>query len=491
MLQKSCSLQKLPSGYWNIHKDLRDAITKADLWEFSCLGKLALGDSFERESRLLLVTGEAGCGKTNLLLHIAKLLLKRRSYSHSDPHRVIIHFSDDKNTIQDCLSSLQEQFRENNDGGSRLSPEPKRNTSFEDLRKTLSKFSEANTNTTYAILDGLDKYGSEDLTNLFELIYMTINLSPMIHWIVSIRSFDNPTAIKRIGYTLANVSNSDKLKDAAKKFVSMEVDTSFQRTGIPDPSRKDFEKALMKRSKGNLLWITLACSIIEKDSMNAYYLAGKLEEKIEGLYVHVDKQLQLKAEENEYFGEIVAILAATYRPLTISELRFLIPLLDAVDVKEIIKRRFLLFLEVQDDIVCFSHELAKKYLIEKYVGQAGPEIHGRIALRCLESFASSSSSGNIFDEFPIHYVVLHWIKHFLTSQSTSGDLYTRGTGLGAIMVVLSRGFTRWLDVIKKTRYPVSEVNKDLLQLRDFLTVSYSPQSDQAVKHLFNNSQLPP
>ncbi|KAK4075716.1 hypothetical protein Trihar35433_2276 [Trichoderma harzianum] len=453
----------------------------------SCLGKLALGDSFQEKSRLLLVTGEAGCGKTNLLVHIAKLLLKRRSYAHSDPHKVVTHFSEDKNTIQDCLSSLREQLEGNNDAGFQLSPEPKGHISFDDAGKTLRKFSDDNKNTTiYIILDGFDKY-SGYLSYLLKLISTTINLSPKVHWIVSIRSFRNSTAIKDISYTLADVSDNKKSKDAAKKFVSMQVDTFFKKTGIPEPSREDLEKILMKRSKGNLLWITLACNIIKKDPIYAMHIAGNvLEDKIEALYVRFNNlllvQLLLTAEENEHLGEIVTILAAAYRPLAISELRLFVQLSGAVDLEILIKRRFLFLLEVQDGIVRFSHELAKKYLMEKHVGQIKPEIHGKIALRCLDFFASGSSSGNLSEELPIHYAVSHWIKHFLISQSKSGDLYARRTGLGALTDVLSLGFTQWLDIIKQIRYPVSGVSKDLLQLRNFLTGCESKQVEQDIPH---------
>ncbi|KAL7801956.1 hypothetical protein V8C43DRAFT_301918 [Trichoderma afarasin] len=288
MLQQSRCLKRLPSGYWNIHNDLRDATTRPDLWESSCLGKLALGESFEEKNRLLLVTGEVGCGKTNLLVHIAKLLLKRKWYAHSDPHQVITHFSEDKNTIQDCFSSLREQFEGRNDTGLRLSPVLRRDTSFDDLGKTLGEFSQGNTNTTYVILDGLDKYDNKGVTNLFKLISTTINSSPKIHWIVSIRSFENSTDIKGISYTLANVSDNEKLKDAAKMFVSMQVDTFFKRTGHRDIWRDSFKRSLMEISKGNLLWITLGCSTIEQHPQNALWgvnREGKDERmEIESLY---------------------------------------------------------------------------------------------------------------------------------------------------------------------------------------------------------------
>lgn len=369
MLQQSRCLKRLPSGYWNIHKDLRDATTRPDLWESSCLGKLALGESFEEKNRLLLVTGEVGCGKTNLLVHIAKLLLKRKWYAHSDPHQVVTHFSEDKSKIQDCLSSLREQCEGNNDADFRLSPEAKRKTSFDDLGETLGKFSKANT--TYVILDDLDNYGSEGVTSLFKLISTTINSSPKIHWIVSIRSFKNSTDIKGISYTLANVSENEKLKDTAKTFVSMQVDTFFKRTGYRDIRRNSFEKLLTERSKGNLLWITLACSTIAQHPIHALW-GAKLEGKdermdIASLYAYVAVERQLTAEETKYFGEIVTKLAAAKRPLTIYEIRRRVPLLKDVDIKGMIKRRFFFFLEVQDDMVCFSHELAEKYLIRRYV----------------------------------------------------------------------------------------------------------------------------
>ncbi|KAL6691530.1 WD40-repeat-containing domain protein [Trichoderma pleuroticola] len=260
-----------------------------------------------------------------------------------------------------------EQFEGNNDGGSR-------DTSFDDLGKTLRKFSEANTNTTtYVILDGLDKYDNEDLTRLFELISTTINSSPKIHWILSIRSFENSTAIKGISYTLANVGDNKKLKDVAYKFVSMQVDTFFKRTGCRDTSRNYFKYKLSEGWRGNLLWITLACCTIEKHPKGALHLSH-LEEKderlkIESLYAYIYIQLHLTTEEKKYFGEIVTTLTAAYRPLTICELRLLVPPIDAVDLEDMIKRRLLFFLEVQDGLVCFGHELAKKYLVKKYAGR--------------------------------------------------------------------------------------------------------------------------
>ncbi|KAL6831366.1 WD40-repeat-containing domain protein [Trichoderma sp. SZMC 28015] len=284
--------------------------------------------------------------------------------------RVTREVKDESKKRLHFAKTMRPQLEGNNDAGFQLSPEPKEHISFDDVGKTLRKFSDDNKNTTiYVILDGFDKY-SGYLSYLLKLISTTINLSPKIHWIVSIRSFRNSTAIKDISYTLADVSDNEKLKDAAKKFVSMQVDTFFQKTGIPEPSREDLEKTLMKRSKGNLLWITLACSIIKKDPIYAMHIAETVEEKIEALYVRFNNlllvQLLLTAEENEHLGEIVTILAAAYRPLAISELRLLVQLSGAVDLEILIKRRFLFLLEVQDGIVRFSHELAKKYLMEKH-----------------------------------------------------------------------------------------------------------------------------
>ncbi|OPB37580.1 hypothetical protein A0O28_0044920 [Trichoderma guizhouense] len=89
--------------------------------------------------------------------------------------------------------------------------------------------------------------------------------------------------------------------------------------------------------------------------------------EIESLYAYVAVERHLTAEETKYFGEIVTKLAAADQPLTICEIRRLVPLLDAVGIKRMIKRRFFFFLEIQDDMVCFSHELAEKYLIRRYV----------------------------------------------------------------------------------------------------------------------------
>lgn len=481
-------LPKLPNGYWNIleMEDLETIYPK--------IQRITSHSHSEEKDRLLLVTGEPGCGKTNLMLQFARRMMRIPLEQGNDKGTgVITYFFNHGNTIEDCISSVVSQLK-------RLAeptPDMMIGTLCCEIKKKFRSI--------YIVIDGLDDCFNPDddetapkLENLLELMFNTIELLEEINWIISCRSFDKdlvPHTFKSYELNLNDEKELEKemeieLEKPAMNLISIQLDAFFRRNSIQDSFRQKVETALLKKSKENLLWIKLACNILEKDPDIALGFGDTLEarvenlldtfgEQIEDLYTRGYEQLKLTAKEEPYLEKIITTMIAAYQPLSISELRCLAPLPAGVNLKQLIKKRFIFFLEVREDIVYFNHRLSKEFLLKRYDhnDQVTQQRHAEIALQCLKTLVSRDSETNASKN--ISYCdSSHWVKHLLSSKFVSNDI---NIGLDvALMDFLNRGFTLWLSAMSKTKHPFSRANRHLLRLRDYLTVSYSPQSPSAI-----------
>ncbi|KAL6831367.1 hypothetical protein J3E69DRAFT_379203 [Trichoderma sp. SZMC 28015] len=462
-------LPKLPNGYWNIleMEDLETIYPK--------IQRITSHSHSEKKDRLLLVTGEPGCGKTNLMLQFARRMMRRPLEQGNDKGTgVITYFFNHGNTIEDCITSVVSQLK-------RLAeptPDMMIGTLFCEIKKKFRSI--------YIVIDGLDDCFNPDddetvpkLENLLELMFNTIELSEEINWIISCRSFDKDLVPHIFKSYELNLNDEKELEKPAMNLISIQLDAFFRRNSIQDSFRQKVETALLKKSKANLLWIKLACNILEKDPNIALGFGDTLEarvqnllvtfgEQIEDLYTCGYEQLKLTEKEEPYFEKIIATMIAAYQPLSISELRCLAPLPAGVNLKRLITKRFIFFLEVREDIVYFNHRLSKEFLLKRYDHneQVTQQRHAEIALQCLKTLVSRDSETNASKN--ISYCdSSHWIKHLLSSKFVSNDI---NIGLdAALMDFLNRGFTRWLSAMSKTKHPFSRANRHLLRLRDYLT----------------------
>ncbi|KAJ0119895.1 NACHT and WD domain protein [Diaporthe amygdali] len=296
--------------------------------------------------------------------------------------------------------------------------------------------------------------------------------------------------------TESNETMESVLLSAAAEYVRIRVAELM--SGMREA--KDVEDKMLKQSKGNFLWIDIACKQILSHGLpwNAIRFVDSetfpneaLPSGVEPLYAYMEAALEkLPWDSPDHCREIINTLAVAYKPLRLCELdEFVLrsKRFSNVDLPTIIKKQCFAFLEIRGDRVFFVHKSAKDFFRRKMTDKA--QRHSSMTLYCLGVLSNQlEKSAGIRDrkieEFH-HYATWYWLKH-LSKLNDDGALEKEHKTTDKVTEFFQKHFLEWLETL--TPSPgLAQALTQMVELESMLR-KWSSESNDALKRFLDQVQ---
>lgn len=471
-------------------------------------------NSTERGSQVLQVSGRPGVGKSLLIASILRhwndpsatrrTLSSRRnvfSYfprdSNTEPGNaasVIWHLIRQIITLQPLLLKHMSRVIEST-GREQLD----RRIDFNAVSGILySMLQDDNFKSPYFIIDAIDeccndgnqKEGEQGMRDLLDLVSITLKMSTKVKWLISMdsSSFDAEPAMRemRLRAVRLNLDSSlDSQSPISIIHASAKADQLMQGTRADVKFRNLVTEKLQERSGGNLLWMNLACKIIQslESPWNSLSILDEIPTGLNELYRYAYQSLEILPQMGgQHCCDILYETACAYRPLRISQLEDITSVPPNVNLRLIVKKCSS-FLDIDEDMVFCIHHSGKNFLRENK--DLHQKTHATMARRCLDFLASS------FDNKPdvkateredkltnvepdevrkVHYATLYWMKHLseISEASEDQDHYKL---LSSFMNFFNNYFLQWLETLTSP-LGLSYLIRQIADLDELFTVSF-------------------
>lgn len=375
----------------------------------------------DNSNRLLWIRGDAGKGKTMLLMGIVEDL-KARLETRFDECCLSYFFcrgtEDNVNTATSVLRGLvwmllcqEKSLIHHLDAfkGNQPNAFNDRSAFFKLKKVFLEILQDSSLGRVYFVIDALDECKREEpgLVQLLNLITETAK-NDKVKWLLSSRN--EPEIKPFLGKDTTNVQislevNSAAVENAVNAYIDSKVSalgekyrTDYEADLAPKlPSRYEVDNAqqlevdlsqalvqlkckLKEKANGTFLWVWLVMKELQDVSPDE--LLQGIEQMPSGLdeiyTIMLDNMSSSK--DAEKCKKLLLIMASAYRPLHLHELRNLAKFTTLAVPPHVVKRCRLLILGDRDETVYFVHQSAKDYLVQAQ----GPEVlssifpHGHI-----------------------------------------------------------------------------------------------------------------
>jgi hypothetical protein len=333
-----------------------------------------------------------------------------------------------------------------------------------------------NLNSAYLFIDALDEC-VVGLPNLLRLISRISSVSSHIKWIVSSRNWPSieknlDTATQKL--TLCLELNEESISGAVATYIHFKVDWLAKRNRYTPDIRDAVQRYLLLNANDTFLWVALVCQ--EMSNIPKWKARQKLAAfppDLNSLYEQMMQQIN-KSDDASLCKQILALVATTYRPITLDELCILVEQLDDMasdpeSIREIIGLCGS-FLTLRKDTVYFIHQSAKDFLSTKASHDIFPSgvenAHHVILSRSLQAMSTPTlhrdmytlgalgyPAEQIIEPNPdplaaLRYSCIYWIDHLCAwSLGASADSSIELRDSGAVHEFMKERYLYWLEAL--------------------------------------------
>jgi hypothetical protein len=321
----------------------------------------------------------------------------------------------------------------------------------------------------YFLVDALDECDS-NLSELLDLISRCSSVGPGIKWVISSRNLpgiESCLASANHKMRLSLELNSDAISTAVGYYIRDKVD----HLTYDEQTRDAVLEYVTTNAQDTFLWVALVFQNLRGvPKRNVIKRLKSIPPGLNALYERMLQQIDA-TDDAELCKQILAVVSAVYRPITVGELIILVDELEdfTTDREEIFEIIGLCgsFLTLRGDTIYFVHQSAKDTLCgvssQGFVFYDEAEVHSKILASSLR--AMSALHRDIFglrdpgilakdvdwsgrDSFKaMQYSSAYWVSHFCEWHSSCAIEDTRHHNHGAVFQFLGQKFLYWLEFL--------------------------------------------
>ena len=441
----------------------------------------------DKQSQLLWIKGDAGKGKTMLMIGIIDELQQQVARSgKSSATEVLSYFlcqgTDSRlNTATAILRGIiyllasEQPFlishlrKKYDHAGRKLFEDSSAFYCLSDIFRQMVQ--DPKLTAAYLVVDALDEC-EEGLPQLLDLITWTVSAqSSCIKWIVSSRNrydIEQCLGIDDSHTRLSLELNADHISHAVDVYVDHKVSQLVSLRNDKALQEKVRDQ-MHQKSDGTFLWVALV--IEELRQVLGVDMLEVLEDMPSGLTLVYDRMMKhIQQLQRQYPRRcLLALSAATlaYQPLHLREIHVVAGLQEKVKDLEDLERIINMcgsFLTIRDNYVYFIHQSAKDYLTinaSAIIFPAGHErIHYDMFSWSLDALSKTlrrdiynlQDPGGMMKDVPdpdplasIRYSCVFWVDHLCKADDTSLDWKKKLSDDGAVFAFLKEHFLHWLE----------------------------------------------
>ncbi|KAH7009467.1 heterokaryon incompatibility protein-domain-containing protein [Microdochium trichocladiopsis] len=273
-------------------------------------------------------------------------------------------------------------------------------------------------------------------------------------WQALCEIFENILQDAKLQGVVLVVNALDEFTEAVNTYIDHKVSELARRKGYRDDIAKEVHHFLSSNADGTFLWVALICQELEKTRKgNALQKVKSFPPGLDALYQRMMEQI-LASEDTERCTQILALVATTYRPPSLSELMALVGELDDVGTdRESLQEIISLcgsFLTIREDKVYCVHQSRKDFLMKSHASvlfaKGQPSIHSQILQNSIEAmsrilkrdiynlhdpgFPMEDISPPVIDPLTeVGYCCVYWVNHLvesITNQDEGSSTRDRG-----------------------------------------------------------------
>ncbi|KAH7016527.1 uncharacterized protein B0I36DRAFT_232076, partial [Microdochium trichocladiopsis] len=300
------------------------------------------------------------------------------------------------------------------------------------------------------VVDALDEC-LQGLPVFLDLVVRT-SQNTTAKWLISSRNWPQiEEPLCKVAHRLSLEVNETSVTEAVNTYIEHKVSELARRKGYRDDIAREVYHYLSSNADGTFLWVALVYQELETTySWNVLQNVKSFPLGLDALYQRMIEQT-LASEDTESCKQVLALVATTYRPPSLSELMTLVgESFRMKTYREMLEGIISLcgsFLTIREDKVYFVHQSAKDFLMKSYpvvlFPNGQPSVHSQILENSIEAMSSILKRDNYnlrYPGFPIEkvkpptpdplstvgYCCVYWVNHLvdaITNQDEGRNLH--------------------------------------------------------------------